>query len=258
MKEVVEMYISVVELQNLQGVKNSAYDVLKSDFLYNSNKIEGSNFSKSESDKLVYESIVEGSHHINDVIEAFNSIQLFEYIITTLGNDLTKKSLLIFHMILKDRTLGYDLFLAGCWKKMQNQISNSDLCLAKPEEVETKINELLMEWNQSDKTFEDIIKFHVTFEHIHPYQDGSGRIGRFIILKQCIENNIDLAVIDGSLSKEYKAALYKAQTKNDYSDIKHIFELSQQKADKRMPFVQETLNCIRNSNSTITNTMLSH
>lgn len=246
-REVMRMKLAVKEAQVLQGVKNSAYDLLKAEFLYHSNKIEGDKFSRKELDRLVYEAIVEGRHHINDVTETFNTLKLFDNLIDTLGQTLTKRLLLQFHAILKDRTIDYDLFLAGCWKKMQNIISGTNLKLTEPEDVEIKIIELIAIWNESDKSLDDIIKFHVSFEKIHPYQDGNGRIGRLIILKQCIENNIDLVIINEKLSKEYKAALYQAQMKNNYIDIKNIFITSQELADQNMPFLKETLEYIRRS-----------
>ena len=39
-------------------------------------------------------------------------------------------------------------------------------------------------------TIEDIIKFHSDFEKIHPFQDGNGRVGRIIMFKECLKNNI--------------------------------------------------------------------
>ena len=53
------------------------------------------------------------------------------------------------------------------------------------------MNELLQEYNSLEKaTVEDIIKFHNDFEKIHPFQDGNGRVGRIIMFKECLKNNI--------------------------------------------------------------------
>ena len=79
----------------------------------------------------------------------------------------------------------------------------------------------------SQKTFKDIMIFHTQFENIHPYQDGNGRIGRFIMLKQCVENDVDLILIDDQYSKEYKKALYIAQSKKDYSMLNNVFKKCQ-------------------------------
>lgn len=37
---------------------------------------------------------------------------------------------------------------------------------------------------------EDIVDFHVTFERIHPFADGNGRVGRLIAFKECLNHNV--------------------------------------------------------------------
>ena len=74
------------------------------------------------------------------------------------------------------------------WKKYENKLRNVDLKLASPEEVDSLIFNLLADWDLlKNVSVKDIAIFHYKFEKIHPFQDGNGRIGRFIILKQCIE-----------------------------------------------------------------------
>ena len=50
----------------------------------------------------------------------------------------------------------------------------------------------LLNWYRKIKeiTLEDIIEFHVRFERIHPFGDGNGRVGRIIMFKECLKNNI--------------------------------------------------------------------
>ena len=43
---------------------------------------------------------------------------------------------------------------------------------------------------------EDIIAFHVEFEFIHPFQDGNGRVGRLIALKECLRHNVIPFIIE--------------------------------------------------------------
>ncbi|GHU49266.1 hypothetical protein FACS189459_0320 [Bacilli bacterium] len=52
-------------------------------------------------------------------------------------------------------------------------------------------------------SIDDIAEFHCRFEKIHPFQDGNGRIGRMIILKQCIKNNISLFFVNKNTREEY-------------------------------------------------------
>lgn len=179
------MIITTEVFKLLKDTPNSAYETLKIDFLYCSNKLEGSTFTKENLIKYLHDNIVEGSHKIGDVYETINSTELFDFVIDTLGEPLSKTLMLEFHRMLKDKTLDHERGFAGCWKKIPNMISGIDLKLAQPWEVDSQIEELMKQWEETDKTFDDIIKFHAQFENIHPYQDGNGRIGRFLILKKC-------------------------------------------------------------------------
>ena len=87
-----------------------------------------------------------------------------------------------------------------------------------------------------------IADFHQKFEQIHPFQDGNGRIGRFIILRQCIENDIDLIAIDDKYNKEYRAALYKAQTTKDIKDLVEIFVKCQVRLDEKLKEYEDLIN----------------
>ena len=43
---------------------------------------------------------------------------------------------------------------------------------------------------------EDILDFHVKFERIRPYEDCNGRVGRLIMLKECLRHGIVPFIID--------------------------------------------------------------
>lgn len=122
----------------------------------------------------------------------------------------------------------------GKWKKYNNRLSKTDLKLCEPYLVENSIYNLLEDWKQNKKDIYSIADFHQKFEHIHPFQDGNGRIGRFIILRQCLENNIDLIAIDDEYNKEYKEALYEAQTTGDLEQLVYILEKCQKRLDEKL------------------------
>lgn len=80
--------------------------------------------------------------------------------------------------------------------------------VAKPFEVEPKLDELL-EWyyDLKEVTLADIAEFHYRFERIHLFQDGNGRIGRFLILKQMLENNLPVLIISWDTEDSYIGSL---------------------------------------------------
>ena len=56
------MKINGKKVKYLSKITNSLYEDLKIEFLYHSNHLEGSTFSRNELDKLLTEKKVEGSH----------------------------------------------------------------------------------------------------------------------------------------------------------------------------------------------------
>lgn len=59
------------------------------------------------------------------------------------------------------------------------------------ETTEQDVDRLLDDYSKlTQVTLEDIIDFHVKFERIHPFGDGNGRVGRIIMFKECLKNNI--------------------------------------------------------------------
>ena len=57
-----------------------------------------------------------------------------------------------------------DWFVVGDYKKLPNEVGGMDTAL--PEEVSDEMKALLTEYNaKEEKTFEDILDFHVKFEN---------------------------------------------------------------------------------------------
>lgn len=235
------MKITINQIQEIKKYPNSIYDELKIEFVYHSNRIEGSTFNKEEVRNCCINRIVEGSHKVDDVFETINSIELFDFVVDTLGEELSKKIILEFHAILKKNSLDQERGFAGCWKKIPNMISGSPVELAQPWEVDMRIDELLSWWNQSKKGFEEIVRFHSTFEKIHPFQDGNGRVGRLIMLKQCLESNIHLVAIDEKYNSEYKKALTESQLEGKFDTLENILKNCQKFLEDKSDFLAATL-----------------
>ena len=61
----------------------------------------------------------------------------------------------------------------------------------RPKDVPARMKAALDAYNaKSEVTVEEIIAFHAEFEQIHPFQDGNGRVGRLIALKECLLYNV--------------------------------------------------------------------
>lgn len=222
-------------LKETKGIHNSLNEILKYDFIYHSNKIEGSTFTTEALQMLMEKNIVTGTHTLDDVQETVNSFYTFDLVIDSLDKPLTLEMLKEWHASLMYRTRLYDLGLAGVFKKYANKILGANFETANPWEVEDKLNVLINEFNNlKEATLEEIAKFHLVFERIHPFQDGNGRIGRFIFLKQLLDNRLPLKYMNGESSTEYKKALGESTNDNVRPLIEYL--------NKQKDFIEDNRN----------------
>jgi len=178
--------------------KGSLYYYSQINFSYNSNRIEGSKLTEEQTESIynTHTITIDQKEIIDtdDIIETKNHFKLFDFILDNVDKDLTIDMILKMHKILKRNTTDEDnkLMGAGCFKTLPNTIGSiNEVVTVSPKEVESKLNELIKNYLELGKmTLENIIEFHYKFELIHPFSDGNGRIGRIIMFKECLKNNI--------------------------------------------------------------------
>lgn len=108
-----------------------------------------------------------------------------------------------------------DWFAVGDYKKMPNEVGGMTTVL--PENVADKMKVLLTEYNSiENKSFEDILEFHVKFERIHPFQDGNGRVCRLLMFKECLKYNIVPFIIEDTLKLFYYRGLKEWNNERGY------------------------------------------
>ena len=120
---------------------------------------------------------------------------------------LTERFIKTLHTILKSGTVDSRKawFSVGDYKKLDNVVGEMETCSAS--QVPVEMEKLLTWYAGTQKTLEDILEFHVRFEGIHPFQDGNGRIGRLIMLKECLKYNHTPFVIAENLRQFYYKGL---------------------------------------------------
>ena len=228
------MKINVDQMQLMKAAPNSACEVIMQEFLFHSNTLEGSTFSEEELVKLVEQGLVEGSHDIDDVLETKNSVDVFNYVVDTLGRPVDDEFLWTLNDMLFRETTDAKAGFTGHYKVIPNRIRNSSMHAALPSDLPRAMPELFAQWERSAKDFDAIVDYHVRFEHIHPFQNGNGRIGRFLMMKQCLENDVDIIVVDEALERPYKSWLEVAQTTGDSRFLKEIMADCQQRFSRKM------------------------
>ena len=186
------------------------YHELQIRMTYNSNHIEGSQLTESQT-RLIFETntIDMGDGiPVDDILETVHHFRAIDYCIDIAEEELSEEIIKKLHYIIKhdtkDSTLSW--FAVGDYKKRANVVGGRET--SKPADVATHMKSLLERYNSKNKIgIEDIIEFHAEFEYIHPFQDGNGRVGRLIVLKECLKNNILPFVIEDSKKGFYYRGL---------------------------------------------------
>ena len=212
--------LDILQEQKASKYSGGIYHKTQIDLTYNSNHIEGSRLTHDQT-RYIFETNTIGVEkevlNVDDVIETANHFRCIDMIIDNAKAALTEKFIKELHLLLKNGTSDSrkDWFAVGDYKKMPNEVGGMDTAL--PEEVADKMKALLTEYNgKEEKTFEDILDFHVKFERIHPFQDGSGRVGRLIMFKECLKYNIVPFIIEDNLKMFYYRGLKEWNNEKGY------------------------------------------
>ena len=213
--------------------RKGLYAYTQKNMAYNSNKIEGSALTSEQTASLFDTGTIIGSNNevyrAKDVEEMTGHFKMFNEVLKNIGKPITIDMIKSFHFQLKsgvfeDYANGYPV---GEFKNRVNTVS--DIETAKPNDVSARVQDLLDRYNSGNKLFEDIVKFHAEYEHIHPFQDGNGRTGRAILLKQCLDSSIMPVIISDNEKPIYYKALHSAQIDKKYEPLTTFFLQEQKK-----------------------------
>lgn len=186
------------------------YHELQVRMTYNSNHMEGSKLSEDQT-RLIFETNtinVGDGIPVDDILETVHHFRAIDYCIDIAEEKLTEEIIKKLHYMLKHDTKDEALpwYAIGDYKKRANVVGGRET--SKPSEVARDMRALLERYNaRGNVTIEDIIEFHAEFEYIHPFQDGNGRVGRLIALKECLKNNIIPFIIEDSKKSFYYRGL---------------------------------------------------
>ena len=173
-------------------LKGGIYHRTQIDLTYNSNHIEGSRLTKEQT-RYIFETntlgITTENTSVDDIMETVNHFRCIDYVIDHAMDKITEAHVKQLHAILKTNTSDSQKswFAVGDYKRLANEVGGEETVT--PEDVHKRMKTLIGEYNAIKKVeFDDILDFHVQFERIHPFQDGNGRIGRLLLLWQCLQS----------------------------------------------------------------------
>lgn len=174
--------------------------------VYNSNAIENSTLTLKETEKILLEMEVSRNLSLREVFEAKNLARVSEYIRSKAKHEkLTKNIILLLHQML---ITNINDDIAGRFRQKNEYVRVGSYIAPAPELVESMMENIQNEYSSNLESYfsDKIAKFHLDFEHIHPFIDGNGRIGRIIINYQFIQLGFPSIIIRNKEKKHYYQA----------------------------------------------------
>lgn len=212
--------LDVLRAEKAAKLHGGIYHRVQIDLTYNSNHIEGSRLTHDQT-RFIFETntigMSDGAVKVDDVVETANHFKCIDMVIDSAAHVLSEAFIKQLHTTLKSGTSDsrQDWFAVGDYKKLPNEVGGMDT--AQPEEVASQMKKLLSEYNANkEKSFDDLLDFHYRFERIHPFQDGNGRVGRLILFKECLRNNIVPFIIDEDTKLYYYRGLKEWERERGY------------------------------------------
>lgn len=191
--------LQVLREEKSAKISGGLYHETQIRLTYNSNRIEGSKLSEDQT-RLIFETDTVGAGDglpVDDIIETANHFRAIDFIIDCAEQPLSEDIIKTVHKILKTGTKDSYLpwFNVGGYKRRANTVGGLETTA--PDKVAGELSALLQNYNKKPAvTLEDIIEFHYSFERIHPFQDGNGRVGRLLCFKECLRHKIVPFIIE--------------------------------------------------------------
>ena len=212
--------LEVLQAEKASRLSGGIYHKVQIDFTYNSNHMEGSRLTHDQT-RYIFETNTIGVHettlNVDDIVETANHFRCIDLIIDRAGSIINEALIKQLHAMLKNGTSDSrkDWFVVGDYKKLPNEVGGKVTAL--PNEVPAKMKELVAAYNaKKERTFDELLDFHYRFECLHPFQDGNGRIGRLLLFKECLRNNIVPFIIDEESKLFYYRGLKEWQNERGF------------------------------------------
>lgn len=209
------------EFKKLEGMKIDYRNVLKkltktslkdlldrftANFTYESNALEGNSLTLKDVSMVMFENVSLKGKDLREIYETKNSRAVVE-LITKNKFKVTHEDIIKMHKILMK-----DIGVLTGYKRFPNEILGKKVKTTPPEKVHQELSSLIKWYHTNEQKLHPLTLaalFHGKFEQIHPFEDGNGRVGRFLINIMLTSKKYPPLIIRKSQRIPYLKALEK-------------------------------------------------
>lgn len=181
-----------------QRIKNNHYGIyeyIQLNLTYSSNRMASNRLTRNEVEEIYRTNKITTSFEpakVDDIIETVNHFAAVRFVIDNITEPLTGVMIRKLHHIL---TYGTYADRKEKIRPGEYRVSKTDIGVP-AKEITGSITALIREYEKGRISLNRILEFHVHFEQIRPFEDYNGRLGRLLMLKECLRHEIDPFIID--------------------------------------------------------------
>ena len=194
--------------------------------VYNSNAIENSTLTLRDTEKILLEIETSVDASPREIFEAKNLARVSGYVREKARTEeLHKETILLLHKMLIS---GINNSIAGRFRKAGEYVRVGTHVAPAPEHVERMMETALAQYASDHETYvpDKIAAFHLEFEHIHPFCDGNGRIGRVLINWHLARVGFPSVIIRDKEKHLYYAAFPEYRDKKNTKPMEKVITLA--------------------------------
>ena len=182
------------------------YEYIQVNLTYSSNRMASNRLTRNEVEEVYRTNKISTTFEpvkVDDIIETINHFATIRYIVDNISAPLTQAFIKKLHHILT----------YGTYADRKENLRPGEFRLSKTKigvphkDIIPALSALLKEYEKGAVDMERILDFHVRFEQIRPFEDYNGRIGRLIMMKECLRHGIDPFIIDDKRRGAYNRGI---------------------------------------------------
>ena len=187
------------------------YDYVQINLTYSSCRMASNRLTRQQVETIFTKGKVSVSFEpmkVSDLVEVLNHCVCVDYILDHAQEPLTPKFIKDLHYQLVFGTVDDRRKRVAPGQFRSPKSSRKVPFMLPADQVSSKLKALIAEYEAlTEVERRDILRFHVRFERIFPFEDCNGRIGRLILFKECLRHDVMPFVIDDKRRTRYLEGL---------------------------------------------------
>lgn len=187
------------------------YDYVQINLTYSSCRLASNRLTRQQVETIFTKGKVSVSFEpmkVSDLVEVLNHCVCVDYILDHTQEPLTPKFIKELHYQLVFGTVDDRRKRVAPGQYRSPKSSRRVPFMLPAEQISSKLKALIAEYEAlTEVERRDILRFHVRFERIFPFEDCNGRIGRLILFKECLRHDVMPFIIDDKRRNRYLEGL---------------------------------------------------